>query len=124
MAHLLYSYSKRWNSLIINTYFDPISADKIHNTTFFDSVTKDKRVWKLDTNGDYLVRSAYKLCTCELIDITFLGQRGPLNLIRKIQAPQVETTFISDNDFKIKVLLVQIAVFYVIMVLKILFMSF
>lgn len=72
---------------MVNSFFDPISTNKIHNTPFFHSVTKDTRVWKSRTNGDYSIRSAYKLCTHKLIDTTHLRRLRSWHLIWKIQAP-------------------------------------
>ncbi|GAU48398.1 hypothetical protein TSUD_405430 [Trifolium subterraneum] len=78
---------KEWDTHLISLIFDPIKAARILNTPLYPSVTEDRRLWSGERNGDYSVRSAYRLCVQELIDTSHLRVNGDWNLLWKIKAP-------------------------------------
>jgi hypothetical protein len=63
---------KEWNTPLVQQVFSHDVADSILNTPLFEQVQTDHLVWKAERNGCYYVRSAYKLCVEELIDVTHL----------------------------------------------------
>jgi hypothetical protein len=78
---------KCWNLPLINSIFEPHSAAKILKTPLYSLVAEDKRIWRGEQNGEYSVRSAYRLCTQELIDTSHLRVNEAWNLIWKIKIP-------------------------------------
>jgi hypothetical protein len=78
---------KCWNVPLITMVFEPSCAAKIIATPLYKSVSDDKRFWRVENNGIYSVRSAYRLCVQELIDTSHLKMNGAWNLFWKIQVP-------------------------------------
>ncbi|GAU18498.1 hypothetical protein TSUD_366810 [Trifolium subterraneum] len=50
-------------------------------------ITEDRRIWCLERNGDYSVKSAYKFCSTNLADTSHLQANGPWHLLWRICAP-------------------------------------
>jgi hypothetical protein len=72
---------------LITTLFKPSCAAKILATPLFKSVYDDKRIWRVENNGVYSVKSAYRLCVQELLDTSHLKMHGEWKLLWKIQCP-------------------------------------
>ncbi|MCH99278.1 cytochrome P450, partial [Trifolium medium] len=72
VSDLLVLNEKRWNTALIRSIFDDSSAEKILHTPLIDSVIEDKVIWRLEKNGIYSVKSAYRYCIDEAIDTTGL----------------------------------------------------
>jgi hypothetical protein len=66
--------------------FDQPTADRICATPLYSSVTDDKRIWCGESNGDYSVKSAYRICV-ENLDTSHLQVNGSWNLLWSIKAP-------------------------------------
>jgi hypothetical protein len=82
---------KSWNVPLITSLFDISSANKILNTPLFSSVTTDKQVWRVERDGHFSVKSAYRLCTQELIDTSRLSRPGLWHLIWNLRTlPKVK----------------------------------
>jgi ribonuclease HI len=77
---------KRWNSDIVLSLFDEPSAARILATPLYPSVTDDRRIWRGESNGDYSVKSAYRICVQDL-DTSHLRVNGNWNLLWSIKAP-------------------------------------
>jgi hypothetical protein len=119
---------KCWNVPLITSTFEPYSAAKILNTPLYSSVTEDRRLWRAEQNGEYSVRSAYRLCTQELIDTSHLRMNGAWNLIWEIKIPAKVKNFIwricrrcipTRVRSAIKELIVPLTVYYVITMMRI-----
>jgi len=50
-------------------------------------VEEDKLIWKVEKNGHYSVRSAYRLCMEEIADNSYLHRPGYWTGIWKLKAP-------------------------------------
>jgi hypothetical protein len=72
---------KSWNVPLVTSLFDISSADKILNTPLFSSVATDKQVWRVERDGHFSVKSAYRLCTQDFIDTPHLTRPGLWHLI-------------------------------------------
>ncbi|KAK2380515.1 hypothetical protein QL285_068207 [Trifolium repens] len=57
---------KKWNSDIVLSLFDDPTAARILATPLYPSVTDDRRIWRGESNGDYSVKSAYRICVQDL----------------------------------------------------------
>jgi hypothetical protein len=77
---------KEWNTDIVLSLFDQPTADRILATPLYSSVTDDKRIWRGESNGDYSVKSAYRICV-ENLDTSHLRVNGDWNLLWSIKAP-------------------------------------
>jgi hypothetical protein len=60
VTHLFKPNMKEWNENFIRYVFDTGTANQILNTPLFPSVLVDKATWRLERNGCYSVRSAYR----------------------------------------------------------------
>jgi hypothetical protein len=87
VSNLLHETSKSWNIPLIQNLFQDHIAIKILNTSLFTSVCEDRRIWKVEKNGDYSVRSAYRFCIIDFIDTSSFRAAGSWNLIWRIKAP-------------------------------------
>jgi hypothetical protein len=94
VSDIMSQEDKCWNVPLITSTFEPYSAAKILNTPLYSSVTEDRRLWRAEQNGEYSVRSAYRLCTQELIDTSHLRMNGAWNLIWEIKIPAKVKNFI------------------------------
>ncbi|WJX95855.1 hypothetical protein P8452_77124 [Trifolium repens] len=91
VADLIHPDDKAWNIPLITSFFDTTNANKIINTALFPSVTEGKLIWRVDPHGHYSVKSAYRLCTQELIDTSLLSRPGMWHLIWKLHSlPKVK----------------------------------
>jgi hypothetical protein len=87
VSDILNPHEKSWNVSLISTLFDETSVAKIISTPLFPMVTEDRLIWRLERNGDYSVKSAYKFCSTELVDTSHLQVNGPWHLLWRIRAP-------------------------------------
>jgi len=69
---LLDPYVKSWNEPVVRQVFSEDLASKILNMPLFEQVQHDMMIWKAEKNGRYSVRSAYRLCVTELVDLSHL----------------------------------------------------
>jgi hypothetical protein len=56
--------------------FNEDFASKILTSPLITHVPSDRLIWKAEKNEIYSVKSAYKLCVEELVDITHLRRPG------------------------------------------------
>ncbi|KAK2355233.1 WEB family protein [Trifolium repens] len=96
VSDIMSQEDKCWNVPLITSTFEPYSAAKILNTPLYSSVTEDRRLWRAEQNGEYSVRSAYRLCTQELIDTSHLHAQNfvymrAINLLHEWQLAREAT---------------------------------
>jgi len=84
---LIEDTTKRWNEQIIRQVFSPYIASSILHTPLFSQVQHDRLIWKAEKNGRYSVRSAYRLCVDELIDVSYLRRPGYWSGIWRLEVP-------------------------------------
>lgn len=84
---LMDPYFKRWNESVVRQVFSEDLAAKILNTPLFEQVQHDTLLWKAEKNGRYSVRSAYRLCVNELVDLSHLHKLGYWTGIWKLKTP-------------------------------------
>jgi hypothetical protein len=91
VADIINPEDKSWNIPLITSIFDPVSVNKILNTPLFSSCVEDRQIWRVERRGEYSVKSAYRFCVHNLIDVSFLSRPGPWYLIWKIRTlPKVK----------------------------------
>lgn len=78
---------KQWNSNLIHQLFSNAQAADILNTPLVLHIPADNLIWKGEKNGIYSVKSAYRLCVQELIDVSHLRRPGNWNVIWNLKAP-------------------------------------
>ncbi|RHN71289.1 putative reverse transcriptase zinc-binding domain-containing protein [Medicago truncatula] len=84
---LLFDHRKGWNVPLIRQVFSDDVADRILNMPLFEQVQHDRLIWKAEINGCYSVKSAYKLCVEELIDISHLHRPDNWKDIWRLKVP-------------------------------------
>ncbi|CAJ2645584.1 unnamed protein product [Trifolium pratense] len=94
VSDLLMANAKKWNMPLICSIFDNSSATKISQTPLLESVVEDKLIWRLEKNGHYSVKSAYRYCINEAIDTTGLQIPGQWNKIWRAEVPPKIKNFI------------------------------
>jgi len=83
--------TKGWNQEVIQQVFSPDIADSIIRTRLLDQVVDDRLIWKAEKNGLYSVKSAYRLCVEELIDVSHLRRPGFWSVIWRLKVtPKVK----------------------------------
>jgi ribonuclease HI len=87
VADVILPDTKCWNLPLLTTLLNSSGVNKVLNTPLFNSVLEDKRIWRMEKNGAYSVRSAYRLCVQELLDTSHLRMDGSWNLIWNLKAP-------------------------------------
>jgi hypothetical protein len=75
-----------WNEPLIRKVFSTDIADAILHTPLFEQVTNDRIIWKAERSG-CSVRSAYRLCVEELIDVSHLHHPGNWKRIWRLKLP-------------------------------------
>jgi ribonuclease HI len=85
--NLISEHGKVWNEPLIRQVFSTDIADAILHTPLFEQVTNDRLIWKAEKNGCYSVRSAYRLCVEELIDVSHLHRPGNWKSIWRLKLP-------------------------------------
>jgi len=73
---LLSEHGKSWNVLLVPQIFSNDIAEAILHTPLYDQVIQDCLIWKAEGNRCYTVRSAYRLCVEELMDVSHLRHPG------------------------------------------------
>jgi len=68
--------SKGWNQDVIQQVFSYDIANSILRIQLFDQVVDDRLICKAEKNGLYSVKSAYRLCVKELVDVSHLRRSG------------------------------------------------
>jgi hypothetical protein len=63
------------------------STEAVLHTPLYDQVIQDRLFWKSERNGCYSVRSAYRLCVEELIDVSHLRCPGNWQNIWRLKVP-------------------------------------
>ncbi|PNX69638.1 hypothetical protein L195_g056829, partial [Trifolium pratense] len=64
--------NKEWDNHLIPSIFDTAIVARILDTSLYPSATEDRSPGSGESNGDYSVRIAYRLCVQELIDTSHL----------------------------------------------------
>jgi hypothetical protein len=72
---------------LINYYFDNDTVQEIFRTPLFHQVEEDDMVWKAEKNGQYSVRSAYRLCIEDVADNSHLHRIGSWDNIWRLKVP-------------------------------------
>jgi len=73
---LISEHDKVWNVPIIRHVFNNDIVSAILNTPLYEQVRTDRLIWKAERNNCYSVRSAYRLCVEELVDVSHLHRPG------------------------------------------------
>lgn len=73
---LISEHGQVWNAPIIRHVFNNDIASAILNTPLYEQVRNDRLIWKAERNSCYSVRSAYRLCVEELVDVCHLHRPG------------------------------------------------
>lgn len=84
---LLDTYVKSCNEPAVRQVFSDDLASKILNTPLIEQAQHDMMIWKAEKNGRYSVRSAYRLCVTELVDLSHLYCPGYWSGIWKLISP-------------------------------------
>jgi ribonuclease HI len=84
---LINTATKTWNREVVQQVFTPVHSSAILNTPLIDQVAEDRLVWKVEKNGHYSVRSAYRLCVDVLIYSTHLRRDGYWQGIWRLKVP-------------------------------------
>jgi hypothetical protein len=84
---LISEHGKRWNVPLVRQVFSNDIVDAIFSTPLYDQVHQDRLIWKAERNGCYTVRSAYRLCVEELVDVSHLHRPGSWNNIWRLKVP-------------------------------------
>lgn len=87
VASLIDTDVKQWNSNLIHQLFSNAQAADVLNTPLVPHIPADNLIWKAEKNGIYSVKSAYRLCVQELIDVSHLRPPGNWNVIWNLKAP-------------------------------------
>ena len=87
VKELMYPSMKEWNREVISHIFSPEVANSIVSTPLLEQVETDKLVWKAEKNGIYSVKSAYRLCVDDLVDISHLKRPGFWSGIWRLKVP-------------------------------------
>jgi len=85
--NLMSEYGKVWNASLIRQVFSNDIAEAILNTPLFEQVQNDRLIWKVERNGCYTVRSTYRLCVEELVDVSHLHHPGNWRDIWRLKIP-------------------------------------
>ncbi|KEH18875.1 hypothetical protein MTR_8g031080 [Medicago truncatula] len=75
VGHLIHQDTKTWNEEFVRFIFEAGTSQQILDTPLFLQVNEDKMVWKPEKNGQYSVRSAYRVCVEEIVVIEPLLHR-------------------------------------------------
>lgn len=67
VGHLIHQDTKTWNEEFVRFIFEAGTSQQILDTPLFLQVNEDKMVWKPKKNGQYSVRSAYRVCVEEIV---------------------------------------------------------
>lgn len=94
MADFIDVHSKKWNAALVSQVFTHDLAADILNTPLYDQVPVDNMVWKVERNGIYSVRSAYRLCVEELVDTSHLRRPGYWSGIWRLKVPPKVRNFV------------------------------
>jgi len=87
VSDCLMSNQKSWNLPFLHSVFNQQVVEHIVNTPLYPSVREDRLIWKKENNGDYSVRSAYRLCMNELLDTSHFKVQGAWDLVWKLKMP-------------------------------------
>ena len=74
--NLMLTNEKRWNEVVVRQVLSADLADKIMSMPLVAHVQADRLIRKVEKNGRYSVKSAYRLCVEELIDSSHLRRHG------------------------------------------------
>jgi len=85
--NLMVPTKKRWNEAAVLQVFSAGLADKIMSTPLIAHVKSDRLIWKVEKNGKYSVKSAYRLYVKELIDSAHLRRPKNSSDIWKLKVP-------------------------------------
>jgi hypothetical protein len=79
--------TKTWNLGVVQQVFSPEIARQILNTPLLEQVGEDRLIWRVEKNGFYSVKSAYRLCVEVLTDSSHLRQEGFWQGIWRLKTP-------------------------------------
>lgn len=86
--------TKVWSTTLISSPFGHNTIQIILNTTLHPLVSENKLVRKAEKNGNYFVRSAYRICVTDIADNFHLHVPGRWNLIWKLKVPPKIKNFV------------------------------
>jgi len=87
VSHCMLHNHKSWDVPFLESIFDQQTVNHITNTPLFTSVKEDRLIWSKESNGDYSVRNAYRLCLQELLDVSAYKIPGNWVNIWKLKVP-------------------------------------
>jgi len=67
---------KSWDVPFLHLIFSEQIVEHIVATPLYPLVREDRLIWKKENNGEYSVRSAYRLCINELLDTSHFKVEG------------------------------------------------
>jgi hypothetical protein len=76
-----------WNYNLVNYYFDYDIVQEIIRTPIFHQVEEDALIWKAEKNGQYSVKSAYRLCVENIAENSHLHRVGSWDRIWRLKVP-------------------------------------
>jgi hypothetical protein len=84
---LIDTTAKEWNVGVIQQVFSPADTKRILDIPLIEQVTEDRLIWKVEKNGYYSVKSAYRLCVDVLTDSSHLRRGGYWQGIWRLKVP-------------------------------------
>jgi hypothetical protein len=87
VGHLIDQNAKVWNEQLVRQLFGNETTQNILNTPLHQQVQMDKLIWKVEKNGCYSVRSAYRICIEDIINNDHLRKPGYWSGIRRLKVP-------------------------------------
>lgn len=83
-----------YNVEVVEQMFDPEVREPHTYYPLIESVYKDKLIWKAEKDGQYLVRSSYRLCVNTIVDNSHLHKPSGWNEIWKLEVPSKVNNFV------------------------------
>jgi ribonuclease HI len=87
VSDLVDPHTKVWRQDLISHLFDEPTTDAILSTPLFPQVLVDALNWSGERNGQYSVRSAYRIHTETITSAAHLYRPGPWSSIWKLKVP-------------------------------------
>jgi len=92
--YLLNPDGNSWNIPLVQSLFNHSDAASIVSMPLFSRLHSDQRIWKLTTDGSYIVKSAYRICLDLIVAATPAQNDSRWNSIWKLQIPPRVRTFL------------------------------
>lgn len=76
-----------WNLPFLHSILNHQIVEHIVNTPLYPSVREDRLIWRKENDGEYSVRSAYRLCMNGLSGTSHFKVQGEWGFIWKLKVP-------------------------------------